>query len=326
MVVQISPRVALVADIAHRLTLGRLFYLTWYVPIAFLTRSLRERPINLWLAFLGRRKMQRAAVKLKPLASANVGAMPIYFLSGDRFWYQTVFCAYSLCVHARQSFRFIVIDDGTLRSEHAAEFHRNFPELQIRWATDIEDILDKYLPVEKFPVLRGRRQVYKHLRKLTDVHAGSTGWKLVLDSDMLFHHRPDFLFEWMADPDRPCYMLDIENSYGYTIGLMTELAGRPVPSQVNVGLCGLRSEALDWEEIETWCRRLLDREGGHYLQEQALTAMLLAGSPCAIAPMDRYVVNPDRAESERPRAALHHYVAESKAWYFRFGWKHVVQQ
>ena len=91
-------------------------------------------------------------------------------------------------------------------------------------------------------------------------------------------------------------------------------------------MCGLRSEALDWEELETWCRRLLDREGSHYLQEQALTAMLLAGSACAIAPTGQYVVNPDCAESKRPRAALHHYVAESKAWYFRFGWKHVFQR
>ena len=97
-------------------------------------------------------------------------------------------------------FRFIVIDDGTLKDEHAAELGRNFPGLQIRWAVDIENILDKHLPVEKFPVLRHRRQVYPHLRKLTDVHAGGTGWKLVLDSDMLFHHRPDFLLDWMSNP------------------------------------------------------------------------------------------------------------------------------
>ena len=61
----------LVADMAHRLTLGRLFYLAWYAPIAFLKQCVREGPVNLWLAFLGRRKMQRAAVKLKPLAPAN---------------------------------------------------------------------------------------------------------------------------------------------------------------------------------------------------------------------------------------------------------------
>jgi hypothetical protein len=326
MVVRTCQRALPVTDIARRVTLGRLLYLTWYAPIGFVKRCMRGGPINLWLAFVGRRNMQRTAVKLKPLAFAKFDAMPVYFLSGDRFWYQTIFCAYSLSVHARKSFQFIVIDDGTLTDEHAAEFSRDFPGLQIRWATDIEGILDKYLPVEKFPILRHRRQVYPHLRKLTDVHAGSTGWKLVLDSDMLFHHRPDFLFDWMSNPDRPCYMLDIENAYGYTIGLMNELAGKTVPSRVNVGMCGLRSEALDWDALETWCQRLLDREGSHYLQEQALTAMLLAGTTCAIAPSGQYVVNPDRAESKHPRAVLHHYVAESKTWYFRFGWKHVVQQ
>jgi hypothetical protein len=206
-----------------------------------------------------------------------------------------------------------------------AEFSRDFPGLQVQGATDIEGVLDKYLPAKKFPVLRHRRHVYPHLRKLTDVHAGSAGWKLVLDSDMLFHRRPDFLLDWISNPDRPCYMLDVENAYGYTIGLMTELAGKPIPSRVNVGMCGLRSDMIDWEMLEIWCKMLLDREGSHYLLEQALTAMLLAGTSCAIAPPDQYIVRPDRAETEHPQAALHHYVAESKARYFQFGWKYLAQ-
>jgi hypothetical protein len=26
-----------------------------------------------------------------------------------------------------------------------------------------------------------------------------------------------------------------------------------------------------------------------------------------------------------PKAVLHHYVADSKSWYFRYGWKHILR-
>jgi hypothetical protein len=160
---------------------------------------------------------------------------------------------------------------------------------------------------------------------LTDVHAGETGWKVVLDSDMLFHRRPDFLLDWLASPDRPCHMLDVGNCYGYSLKLMSDLAGAAIPERLNVGLIGLRSEAIDWERLEHWCGTMIEREGTHYLHEQALTAMLVAGGPRSAAPAEDYVVRPTRAETERPTAALHHYVAESKAWYFRFGWPAVFR-
>jgi hypothetical protein len=143
---------------------------------------------------------------------------------------------------------------------------------------------------------------------------------------MLFHRRPDFLLDWLAAPDGPCHMLDVDNCYGYSLGLMAELAGAPVPQRLNVGLIGLRSEDVDWERLEHWCAALIEREGTHYLQEQALTAMLVARGPRAAAPAGDYVVRPTRAQTERPTAALHHYVAESKAWYFRFGWRAVPRE
>jgi hypothetical protein len=120
------------------------------------------------------------------------------------------------------------------------------------------------------------------------------------------------------------HMVDVENAYGYTPGLLRELAGGPVPDRVNVGVCGLRSDEIDWDRLEHWCRVTLEREGSHYLQEQALTALLVADRKCAVLPPADYVVRPARAEARRPRAALHHYVAESKAWYFRDAWRGVA--
>jgi hypothetical protein len=162
------------------------------------------------------------------------------------------------------------------------------------------------------------------LRKLTDVHSGGGGWKLVLDSDMLFHGRPIFILDWLDAPDRPCHMIDVADAYGYSGDLLRELAGSDLPARVNIGICGLNSDSIDWEKLEYWCRELVAREGVLYLMDQALVAMLTAGKQCANAPAQTYIVEPNRIEAERPTAVLHHYTAESKAWYYRFAWRHIT--
>ncbi len=310
-----------VASARSGLTVGRIAYLAWHAPRGFVERCAREGLLNLYLAGRGARAMERAVLRLAPLRPAPSDAPAVYFLSGCRFWHQTAFCAYSLLTRADARLRIVVLDDGTLTGVQASTLQEVFPGLEVAWAAEIEQKLDQHLPTERYPTLRRRRLVYPHLRKLTDVHVGSAGWKLVLDSDMLFHSRPEFLLEWLARPQRPCHMVDVEDAYGYSPTLMTELAGAPIPSRLNVGMCGLQSDAIDWDCLEAWCRVLLEREGSHYLQEQALVAMLTAGSPRAVAPAERYIVKPSRAETEHPSAALHHYVAETKAWYFRFGWQ-----
>jgi len=53
----------------------------------------------------------------------------------------------------------------------------------------MENRVDQYLPRESYPHLRARRDIYPNLKKLIDVHIGQIGWKLVLDSDMLFFRK-----------------------------------------------------------------------------------------------------------------------------------------
>jgi hypothetical protein len=105
---------------------------------------------------------------------------------------------------------------------------------------------------------------------------------------------------------------------------MQALAGAPIADRLNVGICGLKSEDIDWEQLEYWCKTMIETHGTHYYQEQALIAMLMAGQPCTVAPTEDYIVMPNQAEGMDPRAILHHYVADSKPWYFRYGWQHIA--
>ena len=228
--------------------------------------------------------MIEAARVLPPLTAPKLNlGYEVHFLSGEKYWYQTLFCAWSLQA-TDVKITPVVHDDGSLKESHIEYFHRAIPWLRWLSRSEIEGELHRHLPEARFPELRSRRLTYPHLRKLTDIHCGRRGWILVLDFDMLFFREPRFLLEWLASPAMACHMLDALPAYGYSAHLMEELCGIRIPPLVNVGFCGLQSDAIDWGELEFWCRELVVRQGMSYFLEQAITAMLVAGRPRAQTP------------------------------------------
>ena len=311
---------------AHRLGFGRLAYLLWHAPVGVVRRSIDAGgPLEQWRDHQAHAAMTIAAAQLAPQDLPLATGWPeLHFLTGARFWDQTAFCLYSLQRHAGQALPAVFHDDGSATDTIMDRLGRLFPHARWRRHAEIVATLDQHLPAARFPVLRERWAAYPNIRKLTDVHVGSRGWKLVLDSDMLFFRRPEFLLAWLTAPARPLHLVDVEESYGYSPALLRSLAGMPIPPLVNVGITGLASESLDWERLERWCRELIAAEGTSYYLEQALIAMLVAGQPCAVAPAPDYIVLPGEAECRNPRAVLHHYVAGSKRWYFRETWRRTV--
>lgn len=305
---------------------GRLLYLLWHKPAADLARSRREGgPLQQWLDARGRRAMIAAARQLPPRPAPAAGAPEVVFLTGRKFWYQTAFCCWSLCHASGREFAPVFVDDGTFDAALAQESARVFPGRRLVLRDEIETRLGAHLPEKKFPTLRAQRRTYIHLRKLTDVHAGLRGWRVVLDSDMLFFRAPDAFLRWQQAPDRPLHLVDVRNSYGYPDATLRDLAGRALPDRLNVGLLGLRSETIDWEKLETWCAALLARHGTSYYLEQALVALLLADASPQRLPADDYIVFPSENECRAPHGVLHHYVDLAKRGYFRHAWRRVWQ-
>lgn len=310
---------------AKNIGLGVAIYHLYHAPKGMIYHYVKRDPIRRAIDSQAKLEMENAVYQLQPLPGFGTGnALEIHFLSGKQFWYQTCFCAYSMAQQSKVNLSPVIYDDGTLAPNHYIEFKRIFPNVRIITKEVIQAQLETHLPEQQFPYLRQRRLTYPNLRKLTDIHIGSSGWKLVLDSDMLFFQPPTFLINWLRSPQVPCHMVDVETAYGYSQSLMTSLAGVSIPDRINVGICGLNSDDLDWHELEFWCKTLIEQEGTHYYQEQAIVAMLMARQNCAIAAEADYLVLPDRAEVLSPKAVLHHYVADSKPWYFRYGWRNAV--
>jgi hypothetical protein len=315
------------SDLLRRLGLGRLALQLWHRPVGRLRDSLRAGgPLQQRRTDLGRAEMEQAAHALPLPSAANGQPVELHLLTGARFWAQTAFCLWTFARHAAHPLAPVIYDDGSLRPEHRDALSRLFPATRFQPAGETRARLDALLPTTRFPVLRERWANYPNIRKLTDVHLGSSGWKLVIDSDLLFFRRPDFLLHWLDAPDRILHAVDCTESYGYSRPLLKDLAGADIPPLVNVGLCGLRSDTLDWDELEHWCTTLHTREKTSYYLEQALVALLAArAQPCAVAPATDYLTLPRPPEAFACRAVMHHYVAESKRWYFQRNWRRVLQ-
>lgn len=319
------------ARVLGALGIGRLAYYTWYLPRNRMADLVRDGgPRERRRTALGRQAMDAAVDQIPPLPRLDpdhVATAPrIYFMTGRKYWTLTAFCFASLAHHAGTPLVPVIHDDGTIDPELAARIRRLFPDAEIITAAEAMRRIDTALPRDRFPVIRANRDIHPTFGKLVDVHVGGDGWKMFLDSDMLFFRRPDVLLQWLRDPRRPFYMLDTEESYGWSRGLLQSLADGPLPRRLNVGMLGLNSSQIDWEWMERTLARMVEEEGSKYYVDQALGALLVAGRDCDVAPPEDYVVLPNGIEGRQPRAVLHHYVAGSKRWYFQHGWRIVQAQ
>lgn len=268
--------------------------------------------------------MKKAAPYLPPVNSYSDG-LPVYFLTGERFLYQTLFCIQSLSKHSTEKFRYMLVDDGSLTDLHIQQINKQLPGAEIFTKAIIEQNIEKTFPQNSFPVLRHKRKVYPHIKKLTDIHTlPGNAWKLVLDSDMLFWNNPAAMIAWLKNPEKPMYMVDCTESYGYSQQLMEQLAGAAIPPLLNVGIIGLNSETINWETLENWVKVLEQKENATYFLEQALSAMLVAGNKSVVLTANDYIVNPDNENILNSTGTLQHYVDQSKKGYYTIAWRKYI--
>ncbi|HTN00150.1 MAG TPA: hypothetical protein VL088_15440 [Pedobacter sp.] len=272
----------------------------------------------------GQMEMQDASISLPPIISQQDG-LPIYFLTGKKYLYQTLFCAHSLTKVTKEKIQFNLVDDGSFDEKFIQQVNLQMPGVKIITKADIEINLQNRLPKMEYPYLHHKRVVYPHIKKLTDIHTiDGNPHKLVLDSDMLFWNEPIEIINWLKQPRGCLYMLDCEESYGYDRSLMQALCGFQIPELMNVGAFGLNSSIINWDNLEQWSKKLEEEQGASYFLEQALSAMLIANEENTILNNEEYIVNPSGDINNLAEDKLHHYVDLSKQFYFETAWKKFI--
>lgn len=303
----------------------RLIDILYRHPMSGLRRRTQFGGLIAYRRMMRNQRSMTGACRELPPVKSHADGLPVYFLTGKKYLYQTLFCITSLNRASTEKFRFTLLDDGTIDQPIVHQIERQLPGAQIILKSEIENRLEEALPLSRFPVLRAKRKVYPHIKKLTDVHTlTGDAWKLVLDSDMLFFADPVHITNWLKAPSMSLHMKDCTESYGYSIALMEKLTGAPVPRLLNVGAIGLQSSAINWDDLENWVSILEEQEGKTYYLEQALSAMIIGGSPALELEAVKYIVNPGSTLIGTGGGILHHYVDMSKKGYYNTAWRRFI--
>lgn len=267
--------------------------------------------------------MRMASLKLlpSPFDSSGIFAHPVRFLTGRKIIHQTIFCAHSFQLACGTRVRLEFYDDGTLCNNDREVLQRNFPDSQIPTISQIEEKLDRYLPRNRFPLLRSMRDQIFMVRKLLDVHIGHTTPSLYLDSDMLFFRRPDHLLEWIQHPEGELFMHQGGDSL---VSPRTELSARTgcnLAPSLNAGLLAIDDGKLDWDFLEAMAGQFTPAERAHIWAEQTLFAFHLGRRPAQPLPREDYVLCHDGSDLKRPFPVLRHYVHKAKYGYVAYEWR-----
>lgn len=300
------------------LTPGRIVYLLYHYPRQLWRDGWRWH----FEASRGRKGLAEAVSRLEPEVEPAGEPVRLHYLTGKRYVPLTSIALVSAQRTFGRPIAPVLVDDGTLDSADHAAFLRLFPRAVVQTADETAARLDARLPASRFPFLRKIRLGYLHLRKLTDVHVGASGSRVVLDSDVFFLHRPEAVLA-AADAGRPFFMQDCQSSYGAPVETLTALAGRSVHPTLNVGLYQLDSDKIDWDFAEACARQLIHRHGFSYYLEQALTAVLLARQDAGPLPRD-YLVYPTPDQARAGRETAYHYVDRAYLLLYRYGWRQVL--
>lgn len=311
------PLASRIKTALYRRPLDELRRLRRWGPLAYLRN-------DAWASAMER----HARDELRPLPAASSAAPPVeaFFMTGARHWHQTALCAWSLQRHLSAPLLPRILDDGTLAPAQEHRLRELFPLLSIESRPAADARVARHLPPARYPRIHAWRGIQILFRKLTDIHVGSTEWRLFLDSDMLFFSPPAELETWWQKPDRGIFQTDCVESYGYTRPLAEKLAGARLLDSVNIGIFSLDGTLVDWDEVERWLGAMETAEGRRYNITQCVTTMLLSRLPTERLDAQRYHVFPGPGHPRPARPpVLRHYVADAKPHYHRQAWRDAVQ-
>ena len=280
-----------VSQLAKKLKLGKILYKFYYQPNATIWFR-----YNLLLARYGENQLKSKLQFIQAPQFPDID-IDITFMTGEKYWHQTVLCALSLVHVIEHVPHFTIYDDGTLNLERIQLLKRLFPQTCIITKAQAEANLEPVLPKTSYPALWTARTRFVQMRKLIDINILSPG-KLYLDSDMIFWQYPSELIEFYNNK-KAFFMVqnNVPEFWGFicdTTKIFASTGIQPIP-HFNAGIFFLGKTEIDWDLVESWTKSLMDIPEQHnpITLEQTLLALIFAQIKNAIGLPDAYYVASD---------------------------------
>jgi hypothetical protein len=252
--------------------------------------------------------------------------LEVSYLTGAKYWHQTIFCAYSLAKILNGRIKVNIYSDGTLSDMQGQYIKRALPNTQLITSEEISKLINERLPEKVFPLLRSLREQNPFLRKLIDMRINKR-YIIQLDSDMLFFNRPDELIEAYRT-DNNYFMQDTIPASSYVLpeDIISKKLNIPIHEKINSGILAYDSGKIDWHFVEQTCAYLVQTVQSVHLPtlEQTMNAIIISqlnGAP--LKPTYHILYDSDVREIH-PSDIVRHYIFKAKLPYFTSEWKKIL--
>jgi hypothetical protein len=228
-----------------------------------------------------------------------------------------ILSSWSLMRHLEGKAALLIHSDGSLAEEHAAEWRRVIPDLQIVHPDQAQVAVTN--SIKGYPTLYDWWHSWgsSSTRQVIDSHLfGDTSRILIMDSDVLCLKRPErLLTELSKDRDLYAWCDDIRSSYLAPVEILSEVAGHPVPPKLNCGfMIAPRFKAADFAFLDEQLVRIKER-GLHYKRywsAQTLYALAASRAPNSFPLGDGY---DNTAGALLPNTVIRHFVGHMAVRY-----------
>lgn len=179
----------------------------------------------------------------------------------------------SLEFHTGQSWQPFIHEDGSLQDADVAEFQSLFPDARIIRRAEADAVMKEALA--GYPASRENRMKHNWFLKFFDTrHYAPHDRYIVIDSDIVFFKRPDFVLRWIAEKrDDFWFMEDTNEKYASPREDLEAALGFPLWHKVNSGLDLMYRPGVSLELAERFLATCA--ESARYFQflEQSLFAV-----------------------------------------------------
>jgi hypothetical protein len=182
----------------------------------------------------------------------------------------------SLEYHSGVSWAPVLHDDGTLTDRDVAEIRENFPDARIIRRSEADAAMRCGL--EGFPHCGENREKHPWFLKVFDTrHFAPHDHYIVIDSDIVFFRKPEFMMQWMDGlPETFWFMEDTKEKYSSDRVGIEAAMGFPLWSRVNSGLDLMFRPGVDLSLAERFLERCVPLAREYHFLEQTFFAV--AGS------------------------------------------------
>lgn len=306
--------------------IGQLIYKIFFKPTLQIRYHIHHFGLTGWYKLQrGEQQMKKVATSISPIPLTKDHLIEVNYLTGAKYWHQTIFCAHSLARVLQGRVKINIYSDGTLHHSHEVIMVRAFPGIAFISEKSVDEHLERFLPIAQFPTLNYLRKWHPFFRRLIDIHA-TTSWAIHLDSDMLFFNHPQQIIDayqrktaiYMQEHLDSSYFVDDEKTLKnkHDINCL---------GSVNGGIIAYNGD-IDYTDLEEKAKILLSHypDAGPAQVEQTLMSYLLFKQ--SASPLDKHLhpIFYDSKIDVDDLQIVRHYIFKAKLPYLTAEWKKVL--